>query len=211
MIPSGPKGLTVAQARASIAELRDLERQDPTIRRMMDVAEKIEGYVQSIGTHAAGVVIADAPITDYLPLVTVKKAGTDEKSLNTQFEMNLIEDMGLLKIGLLGPAQPHRHARGRARDPAPCARFQSGRHPRRRQGHLRHALAWRDQWASVQLESDGMKRICIEMKPSRLDDIIALVALYRRRPDGADSSVHRGQERAQRGEVHPPRARADSV
>ena len=181
-IINGPKAPSVKEARANIQEIRSIEQQNPQVRTLMNVAEQLEGYVQNVGTHAAAVVISDAPITDYLPLTVIKKANSDEQTINTQFEMASVEDLGLLKMDFLGlknltiMKSAEMEIR-RTVDP----KFVLREIPR--DDKKTYAMISRGETAGVfQLESDGMKRMLVEMKPDSLDDIVAAVALYRPGP-----------------------------
>jgi DNA polymerase-3 subunit alpha len=182
MIPSGPKGMSVAQARVEIPELAAFERRDPSVRRLMETAQEIEGFVRNTGTHAAAVVIADAPLTDYLPLVTIKQADGEGSTVNTQFEMDWIEKIGLLKMDFLGLRNLTlmRSAEMeicRSIDPA----FRLADIPD--DDAKTFAMLSRGETSGVfQLESDGMRAMLMRMRPDRLEDVIAAVALYRPGP-----------------------------
>src|SRR5207248_992211 len=81
---------------------------DPTVRQWVDIARKLEGMNRNVGTHAAGVLIANGPITDYVPVQRATRKGEDGERLNgevvvtTQWEMDHIEKVGLLKMDFLG-------------------------------------------------------------------------------------------------------------
>ena len=97
LIPSGPGGLTIEQALASIPELRSLYDMNAQIRELCDTARTIEGMARHASTHAAGVVISKGPLIDYAPLI---KLG--EGDVNTQYDMGWVEKIGLLKMDFLG-------------------------------------------------------------------------------------------------------------
>ncbi|MGA2393576.1 MAG: DNA polymerase III subunit alpha [Candidatus Lustribacter sp.] len=177
LIPSGPGGLSIAAALEQIPELKLLYNGDPQIRKLLDTANSIEGLARHASTHAAGVVISKNPLTDHVPLV---KLG--EGDVNTQYDMNVVERVGLLKFDFLGlrnltvmKAASDEIRRTTTPDfdlatiPDDDART--------------YEMLGRGETLGVfQLESDGMKRVCVELKPSGLDDVIALVALYRPGP-----------------------------
>src|SRR4029079_1752363 len=80
--------------------------QDPKIRELVDIALKLEGTNRNVGTHAAGVVIANGPITDYVPVQRPPKKGKDTSgdttTMTTQWEMGILEKVGMLKMDFLG-------------------------------------------------------------------------------------------------------------
>jgi DNA polymerase-3 subunit alpha len=182
LIPGGPKGLTVAQARTEIAEIAALEKRDPQVRKLMQTAQEIEGFVRHTGTHAAGIVIADKPLTDYVPLVTIKNKDTDETTLNTQFEMDWIEKIGLLKMDFLGLKNLTLMKVAQTEIRRDCnPDFDLATIPE--DDAKTFAMLSRGETSGVfQLESDGMRSMLMKMRPDRLDDIIAAVALYRPGP-----------------------------
>jgi DNA polymerase-3 subunit alpha len=177
LIPSGPNGLSVEQALKSIPELKNLADNSPSVRQLLDTASSIEGLARHASTHAAGVVISKAPLVDVAPLITL-----GEGDVNTQYDMIWVERIGLLKMDFLGLRNltVMKKAVDEIRrlenptfdlaaipddDPATFAMLERG-----------------DTTGVFQLESDGMRRVAQELKPSVLADIIALVALYRPGP-----------------------------
>jgi len=166
-----------------IPEFKQAYNSDPQIKQLIDTAMGMEGTVRNAGTHAAGVVIADKPLTEYLPLhrPTSNSEETPIKSV-TQFEMGILDSLGMLKVDFLGLATLSTMARA-------CALIK-GRHgvdlnlsniplddPKA------FELLGNGQTAGVfQVEGGGMTRWLIEMKPENLDNVIAMVALYRPGP-----------------------------
>ena len=177
LIPSGPTGLTIEQAVDQIPELRVLYTSRPDLRKLLDTAKDIEGLARNAGTHAAGVVISAGPLMDYTPLVKFGDGG-----INTQYDMEWVEKIGLLKMDFLGlrnltvmsaavkeirrTVDPNFDLDKVADDDAKTYEM----------------LSRGETMGVFQLESDGMKRVCVELGPSRFEDIIALVALYRPGP-----------------------------
>ena len=177
MIPSGPGGLTIAQALEQITDLRMAYAGNPQIRKLLDTAKDIEGLARNAGTHAAGVVISAGPLIDYAPLVKFNDGG-----VNTQFDMVWVEKIGLLKMDFLGlrnltvlndAVKEIRRTVDGNFDLAKLADDDKRTY---------EMLARGETMGVFQFESDGMKRVCIEFKPSRFEDIIALNALYRPGP-----------------------------
>ncbi|HEV3088820.1 MAG TPA: DNA polymerase III subunit alpha [Candidatus Elarobacter sp.] len=177
LIPSGPGGLTIPQALEQIPELGVLYSHDPQIRKLLDTAKSIEGLARNASTHAAGVVISKNPLTDHVPLV---KIGDD--GINTQFDMNMVERVGLLKMDFLGlrnltVMKTAMDEIRRTVNPD----FDIATIPD--DDKKTYDLIGRGETLGMfQLESDGMKRVCTELKPTELGDVIALVALYRPGP-----------------------------
>ncbi len=177
LIPSGPGGLTIPQALEQIPELGVLYSHDPQIRKLLDTAKSIEGLARNASTHAAGVVISKNPLTDHVPLV---KIGDD--GVNTQYDMSMVERVGLLKMDFLG-------LRNLTVMKAAMDEIRRTVNPEFDIATIpdddvkTYELISRGETLGMfQLESDGMKRVCVELKPSELGDIIALVALYRPGP-----------------------------
>ncbi len=101
LVPSTPGfSLTVAKARKQVGELRELDRKDPQTTKLLDYAERIEGLSRHSSVHAAGIVIAPGPLDDYVPVCSDNKSGAE--NIITQFDMNALEEAGLLKMDFLG-------------------------------------------------------------------------------------------------------------
>jgi DNA polymerase-3 subunit alpha len=177
LIPSGPGGLSIKAALEQIPELAMLYNGSPQMRKLLDTADSIEGLARHASTHAAGVVISKNPLTDHVPLV---KLGDND--VNTQYDMNMVERIGLLKFDFLGlrnltVMKAASDEIKRTVNPD----FELAKIPD--DDARTYEMLGRGETLGVfQLESDGMKRVCVELKPSVLDDIIALVALYRPGP-----------------------------
>jgi len=177
LIPAGPAGPSIGAALEQIPELKLLYNGSPEIRKLLDTAKAIEGLVRHASTHAAGVVISAGPLVDYAPLI---KLGEGE--INTQYSMGWIERIGLLKMDFLGlrnltVMKSAVEEIRRTVDPD----FELAKIPDDDRRTL-EMLGRGETMGVFQLESEGMKRVCADLKPSGLDDIIALVALYRPGP-----------------------------
>ncbi len=177
LIPSGPGGLTIPQALEQIPELGVLYNNDPTIRKLLDTAKSIEGLARNASTHAAGVVISKNPLTDHVPLVKIGEDG-----VNTQYDMSMVERVGLLKMDFLGLRNltvmkaAMDEIRRTVNPDFDIATIPDD------DKKTYEMISRGETLGMFQLESDGMKRVCVEMKPSSLEDVIALVALYRPGP-----------------------------
>ena len=177
LIPSGPGGLSIKEAIAQIGELKNLYDMNPQIRRLLDTASSIEGLARHASTHAAGVVISKNPLMDHVPLVRI-----GDGDINTQYEMGDVERVGLLKMDFLGlrnltVMKAASDEIRRTTDPS----FDLEKMP---DDDVRtyDMLARGETLGVFQLESEGMRRVCMDLRPTLLDDIIALVALYRPGP-----------------------------
>ena len=176
MIPSGPGGLSIAQALEQIPELKSLYAMSPEIRRLLDTAKAIEGLARNAGTHAAGVVISPGPLVEYAPLAK------SDTGVNTQYDMVWAEKIGLLKMDFLGLRNLTVMKNAvdeirRTTDP----NFDVAKIPDD-DARTYEMLSRGDTMGVFQLESEGMVRVCTELRPSDFNDIIALVALYRPGP-----------------------------
>jgi DNA polymerase-3 subunit alpha len=174
-IPTNP--MTIAQAIEAVPELASLYQRDAQARKLLDTAKRVEGLARHASTHAAGVVIAPGPITDYSPLVRL-----GDHDVNTQYSMEWVERVGLLKMDFLGLRTLTVIAAAEAEirrtiDP----QFTLERIPL--DDAKTFAMLAAGQTTGVfQLESAGMRRYIAELRPTRIEDVIAMVALYRPGP-----------------------------
>ncbi len=100
LIPAGPWGsTTLAEAPEKSPELRQLARQDERVRKILELGSRIEGLARHASVHAAGVVIAPGPLTDYVPVCV---APQEPDAIITQYDMVALEQVGMLKIDVLG-------------------------------------------------------------------------------------------------------------
>jgi DNA polymerase-3 subunit alpha len=184
LIPNIPgKPVTIEQALEEVQDFKGLYESAPYLRDLIDTAKGMEGVVRNAGTHAAGVVITDKPIMEYLPLHRPTGSVQDSPVKTvTQFEMSVIDAQGLLKIDFLGLATLTIMARA-------CELIH------KRQGveynldniplddPASYELMSRGETAGVfQVEGSGMRRNLMAMKPSSLDHVIAMISLFRPGP-----------------------------
>ena len=167
----------------AVPEFKKFYDEQPHLHELIDTAAKMEGTVRNAGTHAAGVVISDKPIMEYLPLhrPTSNSEDTPIKTV-TQFEMGILDSLGMLKVDFLGLITlsvmakacdliEKRHGVKLDLDNIPLDDPKS------------FELMGSGQTAGVfQVEGGGMTRYLVQMKPKSLDNIIAMVALYRPGP-----------------------------
>ncbi len=108
LIPSGPAySLSVGEAAERVAELRELLGTDPAYERLVELSRRIEGISRHLSVHAAGVVIAPGPLAEYVPVCTAPTRGAGqpaagEDAIITQYDMVALEQVGMLKIDMLG-------------------------------------------------------------------------------------------------------------
>ncbi len=183
LVPFVPGHATTMEDALAIPEFKEAYDSQPHLHELIDVAAKMEGTVRNAGTHAAGVVISDRPIMDYLPLHR-PTSGSEETPVKTvtQFEMGILDSLGMLKVDILGLITLTVMQRA-------CAMIE------KRHGvtlHLNNIplddpkafeLLGNGQTAGVfQVEGGGITRYLVQMKPAKIDHIIAMVALYRPGP-----------------------------
>jgi DNA polymerase-3 subunit alpha len=185
LIPNIPgKPMTIKKALEKVPELKQLYKNTPYFRDLIDTAKKMEGVVRSAGTHAAGVIITDKPIIEYIPLSkpTGSSAADSPVKTVTQFEMSVLDDLGLLKVDFLGLSTLTIMAKA-------CNLIYQRHGVRYHLGNIPvddpkiYELLGRGDTAGVfQVEGAGMRRWLMEMKPKELANVIAMVALFRPGP-----------------------------
>jgi DNA polymerase-3 subunit alpha len=175
MIPD-ELNITLEQAVAKSAELREEVTGNPVAARIFEQARVLEGMVRNTGKHAAGIIITDRPLEEFVPLTM------QENDVTVQFDMNAVGKLGLLKMDFLGLktltviADAVDNIR-RFVDPS----FDIERIPM--EDARTFALLNSGRTTGVfQLESGGMQNLCRQLQVSSIDEIIALIALYRPGP-----------------------------
>lgn len=209
-----PKVLNISLPE-SLEQSADLKREydnDPETRKLIDIAIKLEGTNRNVGTHAAGVVIANGPITDYVPIQRVMKGGYENGNRGgdlvntTQWTMGDLEKVGMLKMDFLGlrtltvidnTLKLIEKTRGEKLDLAKIPMNDVKTYALLQRGEARGVF---------QLESDGIRELCKRMKPDNIRDLIATNALYRPGPLGGgmvDAYVNRKHGREKPVYEHP--------
>ena len=198
LVPNHPTDpWTLERALNGVSELAQEYKSDPQVKRLFDLARRLEGLPRHSSTHAAGVVIGDRPLSELIPLYRDPRSDMPV----TQFDMKYVEGAGLVKFDFLGlktlsvlqKAVEMLARRGIAVD--------------------LDALAWDDEQVYrllqrgdtvgvFQLESEGMRRTLAAVKPTSFGDIIALVSLYR--PGPMDNIPLFGDRKNGRAEVEYP-------
>jgi DNA polymerase III subunit alpha len=174
-IPEGP-GQTLDACLKPGQELKQQYDADPVAREIVDLAKPLEGLVRADSIHAAGVVIADRALTEYVPL---QQKGADQEVV-TQFHGGDVEALGLLKMDFLGlrnldVLERAKALAGNGIDWSKLALDDK---------KVYAMLAKGDATGVFQFESSGMREALRQVKPTQFDDLIALVALYRPGPMG---------------------------
>jgi DNA polymerase-3 subunit alpha len=178
LVPTLPIGLKLADALEQSPDLKALYDGQPHIKRLIDTARSVEGVARHAGTHAAGVVVADQPLTNYVPL----QRATRGDSAMTQYDMKVLDKIGLLKMDFLGLANLTMLSKA-------LENIKLGHAIELDLATLplddpkTYAMLGRGETRTVfQLEGSGMTRCVQELQPSSLDHLAALVALYRPGP-----------------------------
>ncbi len=174
-------------------EVADFKKEylgDSVTRQWIDIARKLEGTNRNVGTHAAGVVIASGPITDYVPVQRVMRKADNEEGdtkdgeivITTQWEMGVLEKVGMLKMDFLGlrnltvldnTVKMIRRIRGEIIDPMKFDITDEATYKLLQRGDAKGVF---------QLESDGIRELLKQMRPDNIRDLIAVLALYRPGP-----------------------------
>ncbi len=194
LIPNDPK-MTLDKALAENPDFRQQYDQDPDTRKIVDSAKKLEGLTRGEGVHASAVIICRDAVSDYVPVKYDTKGGV----IITQYDGHMTADMGLLKMDFLGLRTLTVISKALA-------------NIKQSQGIDLdiEATNWKDDPEAFklmerggtsgvfQIESPGMRALLKRMKPTRYDDVVAVIALYRPGPLGAgmvDDFVDRKQGR----------------
>ncbi|MDY6909737.1 MAG: DNA polymerase III subunit alpha [Thermodesulfobacteriota bacterium] len=176
LIPASP-GMTLKKAFELEPRLAEIQRDDPQVRELFEVALALEGLPRHVSTHAAGVVIGDRPIVEYMPLYR-----DQDGEIVTQYSMKYVEKAGLIKFDFLGLRNltvihnavkliEKNHGIQLKMEELPLDDSET------------YALLSRADTTGVfQLESSGMRDIMVRLRPENFADIVALVALYRPGP-----------------------------
>ncbi len=174
-----PMFTTLTEALQEVSELKEIYNNEEDAKTIIDTALKLEGISRHTSTHACGVVITPKPLVNYLPL---QHAASDDKTIVTQYSLHAVEDLGLLKMDFLGLKnltlieaaieiieKIHNHKIDIEKIPIGDEKtfrlLQAG-----------------DTTGVFQLESSGMRRYLKSLSPTELEDIIAMVSLYRPGP-----------------------------
>lgn len=175
-----PFNFTLQKTLAEVPEFKQQYETNTDMRKLVDAARHLEGVVRHASVHACGIVISEKPLTEYLPL---QYAPQDENTIITQFEMHTVEDLGLLKMDLLGLKNLTiiEDAIRLIKDTQQIG-LDISKIP------LDDAKTFKDIFQAgnttgvFQFESSGMRRYLKELVPTDIEDIVAMVSLYRPGP-----------------------------
>jgi DNA polymerase-3 subunit alpha len=179
LVPNNPaQPVTLAQAVETEPKLQDMRREDAMVDRLIHVALQLEGLFRNASTHAAGVVIGDRPLTELVPLYQDPRSDLPA----TQFNMKWVEPAGLVKFDFLGlktltviaRALNYIETAGETRPDMDALGFDDPA--------TYELLASGGSIGVFQLESSGMRDTLKKLKPDTIEDIIALISLYRPGP-----------------------------
>lgn len=174
-VPNGAPSMTLNEALRLSKPLRDMYEGDETLHSLIDTALALEGMPRHASTHAAGVVITENPVYEYVPLAT------NDESVVCQYPMTTLEELGLLKMDFLGLrnltvlSDAERLVRLSEPD------FSVDKAPEDDERVFAMLSAGKTMGV-FQLESAGMTGVCVGLKPKSIEDITALIALYRPGP-----------------------------
>lgn len=176
--------MTIDRAMKGSAELRELYGNDPQIKELIDTAVRLEGMPRHASTHAAGVVISDKPIAEYVPLAV------NDEAVVTQYTMTALDELGLLKMDFLGLrnltviADTERYIRKTDPD------FDIEKIPL--DDKETYEMMGKGGTDGVfQFESDGMKSVLRQFGPESIEDLTAILSLYRPGPmDSIPKYIH---------------------
>jgi len=167
--------MTLDEALKVSPQLKEAYDADERVRTLIDTARALEGMPRNTSTHAAGVVITEQPVFDYVPL------SRNDETVVTQFPMTTIEELGLLKMDFLGLRNltviEEAEKEIRKKVPDFSMKRVSDSDPK-----VYRMLGEGKTSGVFQMESAGMTGVCIQMKPGSIEDITAIVALYRPGP-----------------------------
>lgn len=205
LVPNHPTDpWTLPRTLNGVAEFRSAYENDNEVKRLVDLAMKLEGFPRNSSTHAAGVVIGDRPLSQLVPLYRDPRSDMPV----TQFDMKYVEDSGLVKFDFLGLKT------------LSVLRKAVELLARREITVDLDTLAWDDPAVYelmkrgdtvgvFQLESEGMRRTLTAVKPSRFEDIIALVSLYR--PGPMDNIPLFGRRKAGEEPIQFPHPKLEGI
>ncbi len=181
LIPMGAQGfpMTIDRALKEVPELKELYKTQADVKKIIDMAKKIEGCARHISVHAAGVVISPTTLTDFVPLQYDTKG---DNKIITQYDMHAVEDAGLLKFDFLGIRNLSILADAVHRVEAIEGKKIDIEQIPLDDKKTFDMLTRGETIGLFQLNGDGMTRWLKELKPTTIFDINAMVALYRPGP-----------------------------
>lgn len=168
-------GVTIDRAMSSSPDLRTLYETDAATKELIEMSKKIEGMPRHASTHAAGVVIADRPVSEYVPLAL------NDEAVVTQFTMTELEELGLLKMDFLGLRNLTVIADAEKMIRTTTPEFSVEQIPFDDKQTIK-MMADGFTEGVFQFESEGMKQVLRSFGPENLEDLTAILSLYRPGP-----------------------------
>ncbi len=189
--------MTIPEALERVKELREMYDTNEQVHRLLDLAAQVEGMPRHASTHAAGVVIAASPVSDYVPLQK------NDETVVTQYTMTVLERLGLLKMDFLGlrnltvirdaERAVCRHTPGFSVSEIPLD-----------DPAVYRLIAEGNTSGVFQLESAGMRGFLMRLRPENMEDIIAALALYRPGPmDAIPTYIRNRHDKRKITYLHP--------
>ncbi len=196
-----PLRANLKEALEQVPDLKKSYRENKRVKRLIDMAQKLEGVVRHASTHAAGVVISEKPLTFYTPLQKSTREGTQ---VITQYSMYDLESISLLKIDFLGLSNLTILDNAvKIIEKNKNKKINLGKIPLDDKETF-NLLSKGETVGIFQLESEGMRRCILKLEPNCFDDIVALVALYRPGPmQWIDQFINRKHGREEIEYIHP--------
>ncbi len=196
-----PMSFTLDKALAKVPELKQAYQNDPKVKRLLDTAKKLEGVARHASTHACGVVITQEPLDTVAPR---QYASASDKTIVSQYEMNAVAAIGLLKMDFLG-LKNLTILENTLRIIKKIHGLEMDFKNIPLDDQKTFALLSQARTTGVfQLESSGMKRYLRDLKPTELEDIIAMVALYRPGPmEWIPNYINGKHQKIQTTYLHP--------
>ncbi len=196
-----PTGSSLKDAIASDPDLRTRYEKEPRIKKLFDISLRLEGLARHASVHAAGVIIADRPLTEYIPLYK-----SPDGEVTSQWDMKMIEAAGLLKMDFLGlRTLTVMHATAELLKQNKGVEMNFSSLPLNDEKTF--ALLSRGETKGVfQVESSGFRDLLVKLKPDCIKDIIVMIALYRPGPLGGgmvDEFIQRRHGRRKVEYLHP--------
>lgn len=174
LVPAGPH-VTLKSALQESPRFKEMYEGDPRVKKLVDTAMRLEGMPRNTSTHAAGVVITAQPVCSYVPL------SKNDDTIVTQYTMTTIEELGLLKMDFLGLRNLTVIQDAEEQIQKLHPDFSISAIPDNDPETFAMLAEGKTQGV-FQMESAGMTGVCINMKPNSIEDITAIVALYRPGP-----------------------------
>ena len=176
-----PAFSTLGESLKEVVEIRDLYTEDNEVRNLIDLSQRLENKVRHASIHAAGIVITKDPLIDIVPLYSDNK----DHTVSTQYQMKELEDLGLLKMDFLGLRNLTNLQRTIDYIKESKEKDIKLEKIDLNEKQVYEMLSKGDSLGVFQLESTGIRKILMQLKPNRFEDIIALLALYRPGPLGS--------------------------